>query len=61
MLPYHITRNAIAPLLVVVVMEDLINTVEKWVRKIDWSVDLSKGSMEMKVGTILIPRRDCLG
>ena len=29
MLPYHITRNAIAPLLLVVMMEDLINTVEK--------------------------------
>ena len=29
MLPYHITRNVIASLLVVVVMEDLINTVEK--------------------------------
>ena len=29
MQPYHITRNAISPLLVVTVMEDLINTVEK--------------------------------
>ena len=37
MQPYHITRNAIAQLLVVVVMEDLI----------DWSVDLSKWSMDI--------------
>ena len=29
MQPYHITRNAISPLLVVIVMGDLINTVEK--------------------------------
>ena len=47
MQPYHISRNVVAQLLVVSVMKDLINTVEKLGAKNRLECGFSKGSMDM--------------